>query len=284
MLKKIAVVSPQTLGDGYLLLIAANNFACQGYHVNFYHEKLKPLASWLPNIHFCSFPLKSDYDLILIESNNTEFIQNLICKHRDNAVIIYPSYKKDKHLSLASRDYICDKKQTMADNILSFCQKLLPSPCHKNIGLQIPLDYQHRKNPKRVIIHPFSTDPRKNWFLKKFHKLATKLSKAGYEVVFPDIRRPLTDFMRLVYESGYVIGNDSMAGHMASLLDIPYMVIAASTNIPLWSPGWHPGLVLTPSKFLLNCKGLRLKTNHWQHFISVSSAFKSFQKMASFSA
>ena len=74
-----------------------------------------------------------------------------------------------------------------------------------------------------------------------------------------------------------MIGNDSGVGHLASCLGIPTLTICRSQMAAnFWRPGWSKGAVITPPAWVPNLKGLRLRDQHWQKFISVKKVYKTF--------
>src|SRR5205823_6117307 len=110
----------------------------------------------------------------------------------------------------------------------------------------------------QVLIHPTSRVPAKNWKAEGFVKVAEKLSAMGLTPLFcvapteraewEHLHIPLADapslphLAALIYESGYVIGNDSLPGHLASNLGIPHLIIADDEKrMRLWRPDWLRG-------------------------------------------
>ena len=99
----------------------------------------------------------------------------------------------------------------------------------------------------------------------------------GFEVhAFPSL-----DFLaRYVYESGYLIGNDSGLGHLASALGIPTLIFCRrKTWANMWAPSFHRGVVVTPSSWIPNIRGFRLRDRHWKKFISVRMARRAFERL-----
>jgi ADP-heptose:LPS heptosyltransferase len=83
-----------------------------------------------------------------------------------------------------------------------------------------------------------------------------------------------------IYESGYLIGNDSGLGHLASALGIPTLTLCrrkAWAN--MWAPSFSKGVVVTPQSWIPNIRGLRLRDRYWKKFISVSMAERAFEKL-----
>ncbi len=65
----------------------------------------------------------------------------------------------------------------------------------------------------------------------------------GSSPLFPT----LGDLASFLYESGAFLGNDSGTAHLASLLEIPHLIIAGNgLQMPLWRTGWLPGHTIAP--------------------------------------
>lgn len=182
----------------------------------------------------------------------------------------------------------------MVENLCEICEKQLELPySRRENGIQIPKRLRWRAHPKRVLLHPMSADEKKNWPFQKFIKLGHLLQKEGFEPSFcvsPQERElwktavaieqlPLfptvSDLAAWVYESGYLIGNDSGIGHLASLFHIPTLSLFARKSYScLWRPGWGPGAVVTPPNLLI---GSRLKQKYWKQMLSVGRVLKRFR-------
>jgi heptosyltransferase-3 len=85
---------------------------------------------------------------------------------------------------------------------------------------------------------------------------------------------------RFIYESGYLVGNDSGLGHLASFLGVPTCTITRRKALAkLWAPSYTPGAVVTPPPWVPNIRGLRLRDRYWQSFISVEKVLFAFDKL-----
>jgi ADP-heptose:LPS heptosyltransferase len=112
----------------------------------------------------------------------------------------------------------------------------------------------------------------------KEHQLWTEKKGNIYET--PKIHS-LSELAEMVYESGYVIGNDSLLGHLASNLHIPSLIIANDRKrMRLWRPGWLKGEVITPSNTPFCYLLLKLNRSNWKHTISVKEALSIFKKLS----
>jgi ADP-heptose:LPS heptosyltransferase len=127
------------------------------------------------------------------------------------------------------------------------------------------------------------------------------LKEEGYEPVFipggPKERENWKDVEKLgfqiagfanldllaafLYESGYLIGNDSGLGHLASALGIPTLTFCRrKTWANMWAPSFHKGEVVTPGSWIPNIRGFRLRDRHWKKFITVGMARRAFERLS----
>src|ERR1700722_9110644 len=163
-------------------------------------------------------------------------------------------------------------------------------------GISPPVGLAHRSNKTQVVIHPTSRIPAKNWRPQGFFEVARKLKEKGFHPLFcvaPMEQQAwkiveaqgfplaqlstLADLAKTLHKSGFVIGNDSLIGHLGSNLGIPTLIIANDEKrMRLWRPGWHPGRLVLPPSYLPNWKYIRL---HWQQFIRPRDVLKSFDEL-----
>lgn len=284
---QIALVSAAGVGDGLLTMVLANNLKQNGYSVVTFSSPMTQLQQWFPNQNIQSFPALENAATILngfdkVFSTDGAFTFNIKDKIANYHVFI------ERELN---------KQQTMLQNFVDICHNefQLAEVTDSN-NLTSPKTLQHRKNIGRVLIHPMSTKENKNWFPHKFIKMARRLRKLGFDPVFivspaehpmwVEILQnefPLPVFVQLnmlaefIFESGYLIGNDSGNGHLASNLNIPTLsIFARQTTAKLWRPGWGKNLVVTST---LTLPGARMQTRHWQKLLTVSKVVRSFQRL-----
>ena len=188
----------------------------------------------------------------------------------------------------------------MVDNVAKAVASVMQcTQISKNNGLVTPIHLTKMCHPKRILIHPTSTVHKRTWSRQKFLDVAESLTKGGYEVAFcvsPPERSDwiqfekkgllvpkfpsLADLAAYVYESGFLIGNESGTSHLASNLHIPTLIIASCRKqMALWRPGWFTGKVITPPRYIPNFKRSRLRENKWQTFISVKRVIRVFHQM-----
>ena len=186
---------------------------------------------------------------------------------------------------------IDDDSISMVEQAVHFCKhKLGLAHASKDVGLQAPTHLTPRRFPRRVMIHPLSHNKKKNWPRDKFVALARQLEAEGWEpqfVLSPKERAlhgrdftsgfeapEFTDASALaahLFESGYVIGNDSGVGHLGSLVGVPVLTIYRKRRDGFcWRPDWAQGAVVRP------WLTLGLARNAWPFFLSVSRVHRAF--------
>ncbi|MFK5952104.1 MAG: glycosyltransferase family 9 protein [Desulfobacterium sp.] len=291
------------------MMVASHRLFSRGYTVTTYQDALHQLASWFPDHQFKKRSLLkaeqlASYDLIVLQNDNSPLANSIIDLYKQgklpNLSVFYSSYEKEKHASLTSWDRIFDRSRPMVTNIAAAIASLLQcTQISKNNGLIIPSGLKQSRHPKRVIMHPTSTTPTRTWNSKKFIQVANSLSSKGYEITFsvsPDehptwiplvesrfhlpLFPSLSELAAYLYESAFLIGNESGTGHLASNLHIPTLIIASCPKqMALWRPGWFMGKVITPYRYIPNFKGSRWRKKNWQTFISPRRVIHTFQFM-----
>ena len=151
-----------------------------------------------------------------------------------------------------------------------------------------------KKNLNTIAIHPSSGNINKNWDTNSFLKLAKDLKKINFNPIFivsPKEKKDflwieengfeiktfitLSDLASFVYEVGYVIGNDSGIGHLASNLQIPTISIFRNLKTAkLWRPGWKNNEIVYPNNLIPNFSIFRLRDKYWKKFISIQKIIK----------
>ena len=102
---------------------------------------------------------------------------------------------------------------------------------------------------------------------------------APYKLEMPSFHS-LNELARYLYESGYLIGNDSGIGHMASSFSVPTVIISRRKSVAkFWKPAWAPCRSVTPNSLIPNIRGFRLRDRKWKSFISVKKVLKAFERV-----
>jgi len=290
MTMKAAVVSSKGIGDGLMMMVASHRLKLEGYQVTTFQDSLHQLAHLFPGHKFANRSQNiENFDLIILQNDNSPLSKSIIDTYRDRLTIFYANYEKGKHTPLTQMDRVFDRSKTLTQNIAeSIASILQKDSAIKSNGIVVPKSFIHQSYSNRILIHPTSTTTERTYHAKKFLQVAEALKKKGYEVAFcmrPEERKmwlPLVDGRFLlpefpslkelaiyIYESHFLIGNESGTGHLASNLCIPTLIVASCPKqMALWRPGFLLGKVLTPPSYIPNFKGLRLRENQWQYFIS----------------
>ena len=302
-----AAVIPSTgIGDALLMMVASHTLFKKGYEVITYHPKLQELQEWFACHQFkptFSLDELQSCDLVILQNNNAERVSELLEARNKGTLphlsIFYPTYKEGKHPPLDANDRVFDGKQTMVENIANGAASLLQEELRStDNGLIVLKELTYRLYPKRIVIQPLSTDPKRTWLQSRFIKLAKKLSQRGFHPVFTltpnqqedprwqesGIEVPsfnsLSELTSYVYESGFVIGNDSLLPHIASNLNVPHLVIGhLEDHMRLWQPGWLKGKLIMPPHWAPNIKFFRSRDTHWKQWITVKEVLRRFDEL-----
>lgn len=303
---RAAVFCHNGLGDGIVSLVLPNNLQLNGWAVDTYQNTLVSMQNWFPQLPLFTYPeveavhqILSSYEWFFVFQNDSSpFVQRLIEEGKRRfpdqvkVIYIYPS----KHIVNEPyySDAQIDPSLPVAENMRLFCERILHLPkITKMNGLIPPDTLEYRKHKKRVAIHPTSSREGKNWPREKYVKLALHLRSQGYEPMFiadsswgegrfESQMFPSLDLLaKFLYETGYLIGNDSGLGHLASALGIPTLTLSRRKALAnLWAPSFHTNVVVTPASWIPNIRGFRLRDRHWKHFISVAKAYSGFKRLA----
>lgn len=293
--KKVAIICATGIGDGLIMMTAAAYLQAQAYLVTIFHDKFAALSKLFPMLYQWNTYSReriTQFNLIIVQYDGShvshEILDLRLHKTFPQVIMFFPY----KHNKSQSTDLIFNRSVTMIDNIVHFMQKKFPGNTHSSLSknnILIPKK-EYRKYPNRIIIHPSSANPRKNWTPIQFVLLAKKLRELDYYPIFivPPHESvawkgfladkiPLQSFEDLlevsdyIYESGAFIGNDSGLGHLASSLHIPTLTIFSKDSLsPLWDPGFGVHKVLVPCK-LPNFKGISLPIREWVWPLSIST-------------
>lgn len=313
MRPKAGVFCHNGLGDGVNCLVLSNNLQLNGWEVDTFQNTIGSMQEWFPHLPVQPYPPVSElprvlasYEWFFVVQNDTdEFVLKLIQEgkrrfpERIKVIYLYPS----KHIVNEPyySDCLTEPQFSIAQNLRLFCEKILHLPrISKSNGFIPPADLIHRKFPNRIVVHPTSARLTRNWPKEKFVKLALHLKDEGYQLAFVpggakereewkglgdlgfDVPSfPTLDLLaRYIYESGYLIGNDSGLGHLASALGVPTLTFCRrKTWANMWAPSFTKGVVVCPSSMIPNIRGFRLRDRLWKKFITLGMARRAFERL-----
>lgn len=293
--KSVAIITSDGFGDFLMMMVVANNLKRLNFSVTIFTDH--PVENLFKGFSFFKkkdLPPLENFDLVILQNNNSKLSKDLIISRKGNLIVLYVSYKKDKHQPLDKRDFVFDQNTTFVDNLITFLKNYLPHPS-KDIALDTPKRSLHRRYKKEVVIHPFASSPDREWRMAKFIKLYHKLERLNFSPIFimkreerknfPNLNifsGPLSSLTKKIYEAGYFIGNLSGPSHLASYLEIPSIIISHDKeHLRIWQPGWKRAHLLFPNPLVPNIKWVRLKKEHWKLFISTKKVINSFKYLIS---
>lgn len=291
MKKRIAIVCANGIGDALLFLGLRKGLELLGYEAVLFSSAIESLGSWIQGHSIQPQPkdpktLFTEYDALFLQHDNSLKAKELE-KFSNQLFCFYGAYQKDKHPPFRQGyDYVCNSEETMLTNIKKAAKLFFRIEPEKEHLLTPSSHLIHRSYKKRVLIHPTGSTLEKRWPKEKFLTLFHLLKKEGLDprwIVDPSEAKEwkgaktfptLSDLADYIYESSYMIGNDSGPGHLASLLQIPSLIIGGDgLNMPLWKPDWYSAELITSPHFWMRYKALRKR---WHFFIRTKKVLKTF--------
>jgi len=294
--EKIAVFSCKGLGDGLITLILSHHLS-KRHRVTTFHPFLQELQRWFPHLPLQPFPsCLEEFDRFFLFYERTPWMKKILSTcllhYRSKTTILNP-------IATSHRDYPYweegrfDGALSFVENLTIFCRDILGiEDSHRENGISIPQGIVYRKYAKRITLHPTSSRRGKNWPRSKFLRLADTLKSQGWDPIFlvsPMERAEwpesplfpnLDAVARFIFESAYIIGNDSGIGHLASCMGIPTLSIFRNKrSSTFWRPSFREGVVLLPKGRLPNLKWLRWRDKYWHWEISVCDVIRAFNQL-----
>ncbi|MCK4608066.1 MAG: hypothetical protein KAT71_01180 [Gammaproteobacteria bacterium] len=327
----IALIFPHPLGDSILFLVLGNNLQRNGYKVTYYSNYIAQMQEWFPDVDIKPYPkpntlseVASHFDLVIgtpsslrpydnPEAAASDLAQRYVImtygKHMEHEfkfdhserirTKIVDAEVAQKLIHIANISGVCLSRAygrdfPLAEKFVQLCKKVMQlDNVINDCGITAPSHLIHRKYPRRVIVHPISNEAVRVWPREKFIKLATRLSKDGWEPVFcmaPGERAAwekelndrfllpefptINDLASFIYESGFMIGNDFSIGHLSSTLLIPTLTIRWRSNFRS-RPCWVLGKIVTPPRIFPK----RYRRDCWRKLISVRRVTRAFNSL-----
>lgn len=214
----VALVAYDTLGDGLIYLMMAENLSLNGFEVTYYGKQTADLREWLPQFRVERYSTEQDldselgrHDLVLYspptsvrQSRSPDEMRRLaeryvlICNsphipdywsydHTERIKRDLPPEKARKLLGLAGCGARIRHRQfgreTVVEITLAFMkEKMQLESATKEVRLTVPDGLEHRRYRRRIVISPDSASPgRKDWDPGRFLALADRLAARGYD-------------------------------------------------------------------------------------------------------
>jgi heptosyltransferase-3 len=286
----IALLVSNKLGDSLLLLPLAHNLMRSGYRVTVFGRQAYALASWLPGLEVRPIPSEGVSALAQFDS--------LFQMDIDQPIALDPHScpRPLRSLTMWLRQQPAQARLFL-DELRHFAKAVYGIEDWSNAcGLVTQHPERWRQNRRRVVIHPTAGSAERYWSDAKFIELARRLCRDGHDVAFVVEERdaaawqaaaqeqPFTvshfgslqalgDF---IHESGYLIGNDSGVGHLASALGVPTVTIShRPRNMLRWRPQWAPGVIVP--HLWLPLRAWRRK--YWRFAVTVGAVTRSLRQL-----
>lgn len=286
----IAFLVSNKLGDSLLLLPLAHNLLRKGHRVTVFGRQVHALAAWLPGLEVRPIPSEGLAAL-------TEF-DSIFQMDVDQPLMLDPHNCPRPLQSLTIWLHQNPVRSTLfLDELRQFALAVYGIEDWSDACELVPLHPERgRQNSKRIVIHPTAGTAERYWSDARFIQLAQRLSRDGYDVHFVVEEReaaawqaaakgqPFTvnQFASLqalgefIHESGYMIGNDSGIGHLASALGVPTVTIShRPRNMLRWRPQWAAGVIVP--HLWLPLRAWRRK--YWRFAVTVPAVMRSLRQL-----
>lgn len=251
---RVALVSYDSLGDGLIYLMMAENLRLNGFDVTYFGNCISPLAGWFPQLPIRPYPetgrMESEleeFDLVLcsppsfVRHRSTEAEMRrlaeryvIICvsrnfsgswrvDHTQRIETELPPQKSRRLRQLAScSGSIRHRKssgQTVVQATLSFMQKDMGlERVTPDVQLDAPAGLVHRRYRDRVVLCPDSATPeRKDWTPSRILHLAARLKARGLDPKIVAAPANIAQWQALsanVCESPALPGIDALAAYL----------------------------------------------------------------------
>ncbi len=309
-----AIICAEGIGDALLMMILAHHLRLHHFSVTVFHKSPKLISPLFPWASILPYPELNEFenafktfDHLIVQNDHSkkafhlDKLRSLGSLSSCDFFLITPSKLK------RSQDFIFEGKCSLVENIINATKKILNcAKITKENGILSFEPSSKHQHPKRVVIHPTSSDPQRNWKASQYLALAIKLKYQGFDPCFVMTAKEklswshplaqqfpiflqdnLLDTAKLLHSSGFFIGNDSGIGHLASNLGIPTLTISGNPKrVARWRPSFSAGAIVTPPFNLPNFKGLvfrhfdgRFRDKYWHYFLTVGKVVKRFNQL-----
>ncbi|HLU04371.1 MAG TPA: glycosyltransferase family 9 protein [Advenella sp.] len=286
----IAFLVSNKLGDSLLLLPLAQNLVRSGYQVTVFGRQAHALASWLPGLQVRPIPSEGISALTEFDSLFQMDIDQPI------ALDLRQCPCPVKSLTMWLREQPAQPRLFL-NELRHFANAAYGIEDWSDAcGLISPHPERWRQNRRRIVIHPTAGSAERYWSDAKFIALAQRLCRDGHDVAFVVEEREaaawqaaatgqpftvnhfesLQALAEFIHESGYLIGNDSGIGHLASALGVPTVTIShRPRNMLRWRPQWAPGMIVPHLWLPLR----QWRRKYWRFAVTVAAVIRSLRQL-----
>ncbi|AFI85260.1 hypothetical protein Q7A_2460 [Methylophaga nitratireducenticrescens] len=311
--KRIAIVPFPALGDVTICLRLAQNLTKSGCEVTLFANLITSAALNFPWLKLSALPtnpavMMPSYDLILLDVLSPWVKDHLADLGVSKNILLFTSKNYSKSLptkTFSNKDLISQSSGTFTNRPLCLDKNSTRSMVDwvDEYGVEVlgvkadsllpAVTFHQPKQVKNlVVIFPTTPNPKKNFSIKGFNKLATNLIGMGFQVdivVMPHEREQLeakfeninvksfeliADLIEYLRSAKVVISNDSGGGHLAAMLGISTITITRKNKNFVWRPGYKVGNVVSPM-ITLKFGGEHI----WRPFISIKEIEKITKKI-----
>jgi hypothetical protein len=325
----IGIICSEGLGDTLLQMIIAYNLAENGFEVTFYSNYAYHLRDKVHGYRIEPFPCEhqakrmlsshhtfiydqgSPYYKRFSQSSFEWILKNGIGYKMSSG---QPVSAQISQAELLSRMNTCFDAKCRSNQILAFNNSIRapsfgfyrePKTLQvawflknivglENVSIETGFRLQGcatKSNRNRVVIHPTSSDIKKNWLIENYIQFAKWLERDGFTPVFTvsptereqclesvtgqfevPIFNSISELASYYSESAWFIGNDSGNAHLASCVGLPtFQLFGRWRTTPSWRAGWAVNKVLT-AKF-----PYKFSHKNWQAGLTPARAYQQFE-------
>ncbi len=287
----VLLFASSRLGDQLITMVVAYNLYLSGVKLLVFADYIYQLRHWFPWCDIRKAEAWRD------ESRCKVVNGNFICCSVFEEDI--PKKLLEYGKSIVLSKFTCFHAGTMVDAMSAVSKFAIKLDHYQRLNGIIPIQgLSYRLYHRCVLIHPLSQESFKEWLPSKFLLLAREIKKLGFspKFVVPPLSEnnwcfvkkefevkvfsSISEWAAFIYQSGYVIGNDSGGAHLASCLNIPSLVIAGrETPLKRWVPDWFRSVAIFPERWKIFWMPTRLKQSVWKYCLTVKSVSRQFKEM-----
>ena len=277
-----AIVPAPALGDGILGMVLAHNARRAGRDVFVLHRALVELRAWYPWARIEAPPANG-----------------LGAACEADALFVGDPARADDAASFAGPCLVFGKQHWHRDapyleSLRAACAPAFDLPgWDDGPGLVAPTP--RTVVARRVVLHPTSANPAKDWSPGRWQRLAQLLAARGWDPVFLVAPEQETRWRALagdvpvavpgalgavaawLQDAAGCIATDSGIGHLASALGVPTLAVFRKASAArFWAPAWPPVGTVAPCWRLPGGGGHRF----WRAFLRPARVLAAFEALA----